>query len=108
MRTFPIRLYNRIILWWNNDGGGSEGSGGSEEVLLSEEEECRVVRKLLSQNIGMEFILEMKEAFQTFDKNGDEVISGKEIVDLVRCLGHNPTEAELLEIMAQGKVNNHI
>ena len=39
-------------------------------------------------------------------KNGDSVINGGEIVDLVRTLGHNPTEAELLEILAQVDIDH--
>ena len=34
------------------------------------------------------------------------MINGGEIVDLVRTLGHNPTEAELLEILAQVDIDH--
>ena len=36
-----------------------------------------------------------KEAFSQFDKNGDGSISTKELSNVMRSLGQNPTEAEL-------------
>ena len=38
-----------------------------EEPILSEQEH-RDLRNLLNKNISMDFILEMREAFQLFDK----------------------------------------
>ena len=35
-----------------------------------------------------------------FDKNGDGEINIKELTSLMRCLGLNPTESEIVEIMA--------
>ena len=43
---------------------------------------------------------DFKEAFAMFDKNGDGEINIKELTSLMRCLGLNPTEGEIVEIMA--------
>ena len=46
-------------------------------------------------------ITEFKEAFSLFDKNGDGTINPKELVAVMRTLGLNPSEQEILEIMAE-------
>jgi len=40
-------------------------------------------------------IAEFKEAFSLFNRAGDGFITMKELGQAMRCLGHNPTEAEL-------------
>lgn len=53
-------------------------------------------------------ILEFKEAFSLFDKDGDGTITTKELGTVMRSLGQNPTEAELQdminEVDADGKI----
>ena len=57
----------------------------------------------------IKFIAEYKEAFSLFDKNGDGVITSKELGTVMRTLGQNPTEAEIRdminEVDADGKPN---
>ena len=57
-------------------------------------------------------ILEFKEAFSLFDKDGDGTITTKELGTVMRSLGQNPTEAELQdminEVDADGKYQNLI
>ena len=36
-----------------------------------------------------------------FDKNGDGVITEKELGEVMRTVGENPTERELLEMIAE-------
>jgi calmodulin len=42
---------------------------------------------------------EFREAFALFDKDGDDMISVKELGTVMRSLGQNPTEAELKEMI---------
>ena len=42
---------------------------------------------------------EFKEAFSMFDKNGDGTISSHELGTIMRSLGQNPTESELMDMI---------
>ena len=44
-------------------------------------------------------LLEFKEAFSLFDKDGDGTITTKELGTVMRSLGQNPTEAELQDMI---------
>ena len=45
------------------------------------------------------FCSEFREAFAAFDKNRDGVITAKELGEVLRSLGENPSETELLRII---------
>ena len=49
----------------------------------------------------MLFVPDLKEAFSMFDKDGDGAISANELTTVMRSLGMNPTENEIVEIMAE-------
>ena len=69
VRKFTLRLFQRVILC--KDGGGSEVKGVTVDVAdvrSVEEDQSGVIGRLLGKNVSMEFILEMREAFQMFDK----------------------------------------
>lgn len=57
------------------------------------------------------FLVEFKEAFSLFDKDGDGTISSKELGTVMRSLGQNPTEALLQEMVnevdADGITSNY-
>ena len=61
-------------------GGGLQ----EEEVLLSEEQ-----------------IDELREAFALFDRSGDGKINVKEMQVIMRSIGQNPSEEEIIEIMTE-------
>ena len=62
---------------------------------------------LLDKNISLDFILEMKEAFQLYDKSGDGFLNSKELGELMRSLGRNPTEEEIFHLMAEVDVDHN-
>jgi calmodulin len=45
-------------------------------------------------------IAEYREAFQLFDKDGDESISAVELGTVLRSFGMNPNEAELQDMVS--------
>lgn len=48
---------------------------------------------------------EFKEAFDEFDKDGSGTISTKELLQVMRSIGQNPTEDEILEIVMESDLN---
>ena len=53
----------------------------------------------MTKNLTEEQIEEVKEAFQLFDINGDGTITKIELGTVMRSLGQNPTETELLDMI---------
>ncbi|KAL6907301.1 hypothetical protein GGI43DRAFT_397066 [Trichoderma evansii] len=51
-------------------------------------------------------IADLKQAFSTFDQDGNGVITGKELGDVMRRLGLNPTEAELQDMIREIDTDN--
>ena len=51
------------------------------------------------------YIAEIKEAFQLFDKDGSGYISTKELGMVMRSLGQNPTEQELMDMVNEVDVD---
>merc|ERR1711976_262154 len=49
--------------------------------------------------------LEFKEAFQEFDKDGSGTITTKELLPILRSIGQNPTEDEILNLVIEYDVN---
>jgi len=60
-----------------------------------------------SQDIPEDFISEMKEAFKLFDKKSTGFLGSKEIPQMLRSLGYNPTETEVNTIMAEVEVDHN-
>jgi len=50
-------------------------------------------------------IAEFKEAFDEFDKDGSGTISTKELLGVMRSMGQNPTEDELLALVMEVDIN---
>lgn len=51
--------------------------------------------------IPEEFVEEIRQTFQLFDKNQDGTIDKDELGDVFRSLGQHYTDAELTEMMAE-------
>lgn len=52
-----------------------------------------------ANQLKREQIMEFKEAFSLFDKDGDGTITTKELGTVMRALGQNPTERELTDMI---------
>ena len=57
----------------------------------------------MADNLTEEQIMEFKEAFGLFDKDGDGYITTKELGTVMRSLGQNPTESELTDMIQEVK-----
>ncbi|NXU21399.1 CALMS protein, partial [Pardalotus punctatus] len=55
----------------------------------------------MAERLSEEKIAEFKEAFSLFDRDGDGCITTKELGTVMRSLGQNPTEAELLDMVGE-------
>ena len=55
----------------------------------------------MADQLTEEQIAEFKEAFSLFDKDGDGTITTKELGTVMRSLGQNQTEAELMAFIAK-------
>ncbi|KAL1484242.1 hypothetical protein MTO96_032688 [Rhipicephalus appendiculatus] len=70
-------------------GGGGGGGGGRSASDSS------------GSQLSQEVIKELREAFELFDKDANGKISTKELGNVMRTLGQNPTEAELKDMIAE-------
>lgn len=59
----------------------------------------------MAEHLTDEQVSEFKEAFALFDKDGDGTITTKELGTVMRALGQNPTEAELLVMIKEVDTN---
>jgi len=57
------------------------------------------IRGVQGSNLTEEEIAEFTEAFALYDKDGDGLITSKELGVVMRSLGQNPTEDELLQML---------
>ena len=60
-----------------------------------------MVGGMADETLSEEQIAECKEAFSLFDADGDGAISTKELGEVMRSLGQNPTEAELNDMIRE-------
>ncbi len=56
-------------------------------------------RAVANTGLSREEILEFKDAFLVYDKDGDGTMSLKELGAVMRSLGNNPTEQELQDMI---------
>lgn len=65
---------------------------------------------VMAQNLSSKFteeqLDELKEAFAVYDMNRDGSITTRELGTVMRQLGQNPTEAEILEMIKEVDKNN--
>ena len=55
----------------------------------------------MADSLGEDKVNECKEVFDLFDKDKDGCITTKELGDVMRALGANPTPSELVEMINQ-------
>ena len=46
-------------------------------------------------------LIEYREAFNLFDKDGDETISTPELLTVMRSLGHNPSQDDIMDMIKE-------
>merc|ERR1712038_829749 len=65
------------------------------------------LRASMSNEIDLESLrtAELKEAFDEFDKDGSGSISSAELLHVMRALGENPTEDDVLNLMLEADLD---
>ena len=61
----------------------------------------------MSENLTENQKEEFKEAFSLFDKDGDGTVSTKELGQVMRTLGQNPTESELNDMIKEVDIDGN-
>ncbi|KAL3874526.1 hypothetical protein ACJMK2_037531 [Sinanodonta woodiana] len=61
----------------------------------------------MAHELNEDQVLELKEAFNVFDKDGDGCISAKELNLAMRSLGQKPTESEIQEMIKEVDVDGN-
>ncbi|KAK3581615.1 hypothetical protein CHS0354_017504 [Potamilus streckersoni] len=59
------------------------------------------------EKLTQDEIEEFKKAFRLFDKDGDGTIMIKDLGNVMRSMGQNPTESELEDIFNKADIDNH-
>lgn len=59
----------------------------------------------MSNNLTTEQLEELKEAFSIYDLDGDGIITTRELGSVMRTLGLNPTEAEILNFIKEADID---
>ena len=52
-------------------------------------------------------IADLKVTFSLFDKDGDGSIAGKELANVMRALGQNPTDSEVRDILHESDTDGY-
>ena len=55
----------------------------------------------MTDNIPDEFVEEIKQTFELFDRNGDKSIDREELGEVFRSLGQHYTEQEIIEMIRE-------
>ncbi|XP_033724560.1 uncharacterized protein LOC117314603 [Pecten maximus] len=88
---------------FDKDGSGFINAVDFRHVMtttgdkLTDEEVDEMIREADLDGSGLINYDDFKEAFSLFDKDGRGCIDARELGTVLRSVGHNPTEAELLE-----------
>jgi len=82
------------------------------EVRCGDQDDTDRDLRLLHQHfshlgISPDFILEMRDVFQLFDKDKNGYICSRELASVLRAYGCNPTEREVFSLMAEVDVNHN-
>nr|XP_022334736.1 calcium-binding protein LPS1-alpha-like [Crassostrea virginica] len=83
------------------------GERHTEEEVTEMIKEVDLNRKGKVENLTEEQINDIKEAFLVFDKDGDGTVSTEELGEVMRSMGQNPTEKELLDMIAEVDVDGN-
>ena len=66
---------------------------------MSDQEKIAIKDKVMKE-LDQDLVMEYKEAFSLFDKDGDGYISDKEFATVIRSMGLNPLNSEIAHLVS--------
>ena len=63
---------------------------------------------LLQELIFYLLFVEYREAFNLFDNDGDETITSPELLTVMRSLGHNPSQDDIMDMIKEVDRNGNM
>ncbi|XP_048732605.1 uncharacterized protein LOC125649266 [Ostrea edulis] len=83
------------------------GEKYKEEEVIEMIQVADIDKKGKVENLTEEQINDIKEAFKVFDKDGDGTVSTEELGAVMRSMGQDPTEKELMDMIAEVDVDGN-
>merc|ERR1712168_456724 len=83
------------------------GSHSARSINTPSERRFSLCFRMKDEELDLLHNAELKEAFDEFDKDGSGAISSQELLGIMRAMGQNPTEDEVLNLMLEADLDGN-
>lgn len=63
-------------------------------------------QRLIIDKFTDEQLVEFRDLFQMFDKDNQGILTGMNLLQVMRSIGHTPTEADMIDLMREMDIDN--